>query len=723
MWKTINMKESHEKFLKNYWEIYSNIHYLIQRDLQRYWFEEFEKNKDNWLVDFEKEYFSIREKILFLLCEWNEFDIFYEKMKFVYWNKFTRIKEEYMEQLFEYWFEKIYKFSKIIWFLDENDEIIDWKDTCYWLRQLLFMIEEFDWKDIEKELKYKREYNKFFDEFWHKFYKMNEDRINFLIDIWFEKIDQLYKIYHSYFKENNFVDFYYDMEIDDKEEKDFYEIKWFTYKIKEILKENKIKQEKEIIKNTKFELKNLYEEVKVKKKFIWYEYEENYEKFFNEYWLRFSGIKKEQINELILFWFEEFQKLLKEKEDRWWWLVYDKDKMSWMYSNLYLELLMSDEEHKEYKNYFDYFRRYWNSFANSIHKNEILKIDFQNFEEKVWFIRDEFAWIKEKFLLYKNESEDLKKINKDWRKFYCDYCKINHILDEEIIDSFIKYNSLKCRKEEPGFFKKNNRSEWEVEVFDFAKRFLQLKKDEIEYTKRISMKWINWSENKNNYREVDIYIDSLKKWIEFNWTYYHQRDKNQDKKRRMLLKKWVNVFFVWEDLWYLKKEACKSKLKRFLWKNKNLIELSHKISKIDETRSEEFIKENELKIENDFWEYSIWLFVWNDLRIVVNYHIENEKTLKIDYFTYKNSYKWDFQFILNYLKDLHSWIESIEYKHDNEFWSWYEFENLWFKKIWEIWMKSHFTWNHNNKWRMKTNENWKLLEIYDYWFTIFELKV
>ncbi len=66
--------------------------------------------------------------------------------------------------------------------------------------------------------------------------------------------------------------------------------------------------------------------------------------------------------------------------------------------------------------------------------------------------------------------------------------------------------------------------------------------------------------------ELDIFMPDLSKAIEYNGEYWHQ-DKNRDLFKQKLCKsKMIDLLTIWENDWKIHNDACKSKIKEFIFK-------------------------------------------------------------------------------------------------------------------------------------------------------------
>ncbi|GAG41201.1 unnamed protein product, partial [marine sediment metagenome] len=65
--------------------------------------------------------------------------------------------------------------------------------------------------------------------------------------------------------------------------------------------------------------------------------------------------------------------------------------------------------------------------------------------------------------------------------------------------------------------------------------------------------------------ELDIFIPTLDKAIEYNGEYWHQ-DKSRDLLKQELCKlKNISLLIIWNKEWKISGEKCKNKIKKFIF--------------------------------------------------------------------------------------------------------------------------------------------------------------
>ena len=68
--------------------------------------------------------------------------------------------------------------------------------------------------------------------------------------------------------------------------------------------------------------------------------------------------------------------------------------------------------------------------------------------------------------------------------------------------------------------------------------------------------------------ELDIFLPTLNKAIEYNGEYWHQ-DKNRDiLKQKLCESKGIDLLTIWDRKWKISGEKCKNKIKKFIFKHK-----------------------------------------------------------------------------------------------------------------------------------------------------------
>lgn len=682
MWN-FNYEEEKVKFEKKYLEYFKKENFKMRSFLFTNWFDNFEnflkKNKIDvskfWLKSVVLLYFSKDFKKEF------EFLKYFEK----YWREFSYQTFEVREKLLNYWFENF-----------EED--------------FKFYLENIKFRDVVKTLdlnvlKYEFEKDLFIKEYKNKFISLLKPEKELLISYWFknfqEKVKEswiekkginLYVFYHELLKEWDFKENLYNFTNYQK----FFKRFWWRFTMMKNLRKNlidywfenfmRIMEEKPWLENENlllFDVLTKYKDLSEKEFNLWYF--EN-EKFLKEYKNFYFRLNKEQKEEILNVWIENFKKWLwffKKEDLKLWISLYD---VLWCLNNekKYFEMV----NYKKYANFFQW-KFYW--LKNDEIFNEILSIPFEEFYNKVSKI-EIFKKLNLSFLLnfYKNweTKENIfilnrdkidKKIRSEFKKFYWNkkiyideniYWKLekygidkfiknlnekiyilenwdllindifhylnfskenylkekefqkftnfwtkwlwqitkenreiliklwfNNVLKEFKKRKFSNFNDFciikcfeervwnkfklsnnwfickKCKKENllnsiifwrmsrdveltslclHCIPKTTKRSLWEIEVFNFISEIYNgtiRENPRILKNKESNRKW-----------EIDIFLEELNLWFEYNWEFYHSWYFSEDKteeKIKYAKEIWIDLFVIWEKDWKNNKKETK----------------------------------------------------------------------------------------------------------------------------------------------------------------------
>lgn len=172
-------------------------------------------------------------------------------------------------------------------------------------------------------------------------------------------------------------------------------------------------------------------------------------------------------------------------------------------------------------------------------------------------------------------------------------------------------------------------SKGELEVGDFLQ---SIYKYEINKTYR-QLK-IN---NKISKKEIDIFIPAFKIGFEFNGIYFHSKyEDSHINKWKICKNNDINLFFIWEDNWYNKKDVIKSYIKGLLNLNYNIDVKKCILKKISYNESNEFYKNNNLYYDI-FSSINIAAYYNNEIYYIMSFRKikEDKNKLKLVNFCYK----------------------------------------------------------------------------------------
>lgn len=304
-----------------------------------------------------------------------------------------------------------------------------------WLSDILNILKEDD-----ESIKRKKERNLFEKEFWkRRISKYDEEFIEKIVDYWFD----------------NFMKKYSEL--------------WMSYKNHNL----------KVIFHNSFDLTK--EEIS---------FNEEYEKFSNEYWERFLNSKEKTMKRLCSYWFENFKNKLKEK----YWI----DENEYRLSRILYFFTLTKEEFEYQTLCLNYHEFFWNKFSllDSKSKEEIIN-------------------------MYEDPKDFYEKIKKNWIRvsknsnLYYDVFLLSLLNKEECeIEIEKRYNYEKFKKEYWYYFsslKEERRNE--LSLF-WYKNFLK------EVKKREWLKWKDFSITRNfynkteeDYKEYLMYKESVDFWI------------------------------------------------------------------------------------------------------------------------------------------------------------------------------------------------------------------
>lgn len=499
-------------FSKEYWLNFWNLKSYNKNKLLEFWFFNFQqliKNKS--FLKNESLIFSLENKNINI----KEYEIILEERKFKnhFWSKFFNCSEIHKSKLISFWFNNILKLLK------------EFKE----LKEIQFNdIIEFDLLKLDlkrEELTRFLDYKYFSSIFWQQFVQTNNDKIKKTLDLW--KIEFLKRI----------------KEFNRKIKKETFQV---IYEIVILWKSNK-------------DYLNYIE----------------YQKFYEEYWIEFSNWWKRNKEKLIEIWFKKFKKELKNKDWLNWHNLSDIIKNDLLsmnineyqiyinsknFSNFYwLEFWSLRKEYKDYliQIWFEEFRKLINqkSYLKNERLIDIIEHDFLNIE------KDDFLYFKEKrkfdlefwrnFIFLTIEKKD--KLIRFWIENFKKEIKNKKYLNEYSFS--FQVENFDLTKEE--FYQKIQNvkskqfSNKEKELFEFIKSIYNWKIEE-------NIKWIFKNQTR---KEIDIFLEELNLWFEFNWVYWHNYDYWTSQKIKIWKEYWIRIINIFEHEFDLFKDQIQNIIK------------------------------------------------------------------------------------------------------------------------------------------------------------------
>lgn len=373
--------------------------------------------------------------------------------------------------------------------------------------------------------------------------------------------------------------------------------------------------------------------------------------FFKKYWFWYANLIKKDKEKLHKLWFENIPKYLEEEKPLIIAKFFDK----------------TIEEYRLFKEREKFEKRFWQRFT-SLSKEQIWEL------LKIWF-------------------DNVNVPNKNWALPLFLY-ELKHWKFFDIIDE--KFYCKKCWKE--NIFWENNKRKiencqsWEYICIHCFPKYKQVSEKEMEVLKFVKQNYkleilSGYKYLKNNKDEFDIFLPDLKIAIEFNWNYWHQ-DKRHLRKYKYCLKHWIEFILIWEDQWELYQEEVKEKLLIKLWISKKKISL----------------KDCEFKeiSNNKIWAFCKWELIWE---------LSFYKDSNLLEFNLKNKVDWLLQKFFDFFKEKYNW-EKCLILSDNQWGNWKEFEEIWFKYIWDEKLKCFYV-HHRTFERFDFDKTWKCFVNFD----------
>lgn len=511
----IRKKEEYRKFLDRFDTRFFSLKEEVKDDLVEIWFDNFIDSCKKKKINADEHSLSYVLYVLSRNEEQERYDTEYELFKNRFWRRFIDNKEETINKLVEIWFDNFMRISK------ENEFDIDNKKLVFFLE----FIES--WKDYSWQI----EYDKFYERFWSSFSLTNKEDIWDAIKFWFDNFMKVYE-------ERNIEDYWYVFSYN------FYLIKLNEKEFKEEINYNKYKETfwkrlDMLLEEKRKEVLDVWYELfmkRINERLWWYDKNEKFElyykfwimsdteykefmnkrKFLDKYWFSFSQINKDSLNELLEYWFDEFEKDVKDK-----WI---DEELSLRQK---LELLKKDK--KEFKREIE-LKKFRNEFSNR--KMSWVKDDVIEELLRIWF-ENFMKVLDERNLDYENANINylINEILKDEEEF-------NKSREEEkFIEFFWKtFSSLLSEKKEKMiniWFNeilsrmKERNIDWTFSMNEIYEK-CSCSKEEfhkiVEYEKFFNTFWKKFSSLDEDKKEelIKIWFDNLlnklkEKWISIDW--------------------------------------------------------------------------------------------------------------------------------------------------------------------------------------------------------------
>lgn len=767
--------EEYELFKKEYWNKFLRLRESHKKELINYWFKRFKDTlKENYWIDENLNLYS--DQFFYFNKTKEEYLLYIEYRSFTneYSYRFSRLNKDRINELLKYWFNNFQKMLK-----EKN-----------WIRN--------DWNLYDRMFiyfdKWEKEYiddtNKilFLNKYKQRFYNLWEKNKQELINFWFDNFQKI-------LKEKNWIKDEWNLYnnvflLFDKNEKDFLQDNEYELFKKEywnmFIKQKTDKKEKLI----EYWFRNFQETLKekdwIKVKWnlyynIFFYFDKSREEYFldieydlfsEEYWRKFESIWRKWKKELLNYWFDNFQKTLKEK----YWI-----RIEWsLYKDVFLNFNKTKDEYLYLKEYKLFSNEYWSWFGsmNKERKNEIVNYWFENFKrsltEKHWIkiewnlFDDIFIFLDKTKEEYYYHVEQKKFIEKYWLSFSLSISK-NEII-EYWYGEFVSFmsehelNKYDNRKIFNLFFLKTlwkiefdkcwnvvcNKC-WNKEKIDELSLSRIYKKQEV-CTKCFPLKWISFLEKDlvslirsfydweiiensktilKSKKEIDIYLPELKLWFEFNWVYWHSSDFDNWKtyeKYKECLEQWIKLIVIWEDQWVNKSDIIEHRIRNLLWKSKKIYARDCIIKEIDSYIKNDFLEEYHL-MWKDNSTIKLWAYYWDELVWVMTFSKPSKAKWWWDFdyelnrFATKYNVVWLWSKFMKYMCDNHE-FEIIKSFSDNQWWNWDVYLKMWFEYAWETKMNYYYVnkMMNRNKLNKYDNSNSYNLIVSDLWSWIFIFK-
>ena len=175
----------------------------------------------------------------------------------------------------------------------------------------------------------------------------------------------------------------------------------------------------------------------------------------------------------------------------------------------------------------------------------------------------------------------------------------------------------------------------------------------------------------NRKREIDILLPVDNAGIECNGSYYHSSKKKEmdyhKKKFEQCKENNIHLLSIWDDLWLLKRDVCKSAINTLLGLNKIVEGYLCDVHPVYHLLMSSFVSENYMYNYKQS-QYGLALFYENEPVAMITYNLSYIKIDIIHYvikkgFDVKNAFKC----LLDELHRIHSEIRTIEIEVDADF--------------------------------------------------------
>lgn len=417
---------------------------------------------------------------------------------------------------------------------------------------------------------------------------------------------------------------------------------------------------------------------------IKYKYKDEYRKFLNEFWWKFSRLDEKDKEILIKIWFEKVKTDLDNEELFHLHNKHDTREVWRKFFSIYLKYHNDIEWLKRFNDIFRFKEYFWNRFALTSKKWKEILLNLWFDKVKTDFDNDEtyYEWSRfDLYLKYYNDNIQFKRYKEEKlfiKKYHLSFYKQTRKEKEELLniwfDNVVKEIENEKYFEYWNFFKTylkyRNDEEW-------FKRF----KDEIEFKKYFWQRY-NQLNSKEKDEILNLTFEKVKSDFEkeekfYYWTKFTTYLRYKDNLE------WLNKFF--DDI----------NFKHEFWNRYNLLKKEHK----DKLLQIWFDKVLNDFNNNDWFYYWVWFDTYFEFKDNINWlerFIEHRKFSSYYWNRYTRTYKEDQEILLDIWFDivkkeleenknlsLYQWFWMyLFYKNDKEWFERYIKEIDYSKEFW-----------------------------------------
>lgn len=598
-----------DKYIERFWMWFVRFNEDVKNRILKFEYEEFIKKCEERNLDVDNTFLWNLIDFIEMKDEEFKYEIEHNKFKEEFWMKSFGWSKELRDKLIKFWYDNFMRICK-----EKNLDIKKFK-----LKELYHYV-----IDSNNDWEYDKQYQKFFNKYWTKFSLSKKEIKKEAINLWFENLIDISKkrkiTINDFYNFQTFLKFIKMNEEEFRYEYNYLlfnrEFSWrFTSYTKETIDwlieywfDKFINKCKEKNFDTSKRLNFLLSCVKNEEL---YKQDEDYQRFFNKFWISYTLTNSELVDKTKELWFDEFMKIYEKNEYR---------LNSEMTFSQIFDAVMKSKEKYEYDNEYDKFHDlFWTSFGllNEDKRDKMIKLWFNDFmkilKERFWDFdnwkninfyydicmkwNEELIYDKNKRLFMDEYWFSFSNINKDLRE-----AAINFWFNE--FHEFMKKNSI-------------NLNDWVFKISDVIK--LLWIKDSAKLKKIVELnKFKDKLPNKiNKYTSEDIINEAIEFWfdnfmkvlndrkidtrfISFEWIFDMIKMNDVEFNDSLKEKEFYNIF--WKNFSLLRRDRKDELLK--IW-------LKEFLNRLTKRLWNDFLKENfifiiEIWMKNDS-EYSLYL--------------------------------------------------------------------------------------------------------------------